>query len=125
VTNPEMRRALAERAALIEQRAEALVERAITAREPWLDRLGPPPNDPASRLQWERAATTVAAYRDRHGITDPADPFGQPTGGGQWTRRADRQRAQTALLHARRLAAQPEHPMQHRQQAQPERSLDL
>lgn len=125
VTDPEMQRALAERSALIEQRAEALVERAIAAGEPWLDRLGPPPNDPASRLQWERAATTVAAYRDRHGITDPADPFGQPTGGGQWTRRADRQRAQTAVLHARRLTAQPEPPVQHRQQAQPERSLDL
>lgn len=36
----------------------------------------------------ERATTTVAAYRDRHGITDPVDPFGQPTGGGQWTRHA-------------------------------------
>jgi hypothetical protein len=125
VTDPEMRRALAERAALIEQRAEALVERAIAIGEPWLERLGPPSPDPASRLQWERAAATVAAYRDRHGITDPADPFGEPQGGGQWNRRADRRRAQTAVLLARRLAAQPEPPAQYRQQAQPERSLDL
>jgi hypothetical protein len=126
VTDPEMRQALAERAALIEQHAEALVEQAIAAEAPWLERLGPPPPDPASRLQWERAAATVAAYRDRHGITDPADPFGEPKGGGQWTRRTDRQRAQTAVLHARRLtAARFRPPGRHGQQAQPERSLDM
>ncbi|MGH9251906.1 MAG: hypothetical protein ACRD0W_20675 [Acidimicrobiales bacterium] len=63
------------------------------------------PDEPALRLRWERAAATVAAYRDRHGVTDPANPFGEPSGGGQWTRRADRRRAQDAADEARRLAA--------------------
>jgi conjugative relaxase-like TrwC/TraI family protein len=103
-TDPEMRQALDERAALIEQRAEAVVTRAIEAGEPWIGKLGPPPNEPARRLRWERSAVTVAAYRDRHAVTDPTNPFGEPTGGGQWTRRADRRRAQAAADEARRLA---------------------
>jgi conjugative relaxase-like TrwC/TraI family protein len=105
VADPEMRQALAERAALIEQRAEALIARALEAGEPWLTRLGLPPDDPARRLRWEQATATVAAYRDRHGVTDPRDPFGEARGGGQWTRRADRQRAEAAAVQARRLAA--------------------
>jgi hypothetical protein len=103
VTDPETRKALAERAALIEQRAEALVARAIAAGEPWIGKIGPPPDNPARRLQWERATATVTAYRDRHGVTDPTNPFGEPTGGGQWTRRADRRRAQAAADQARGL----------------------
>jgi conjugative relaxase-like TrwC/TraI family protein len=103
VTDPEMRQALAERAALIEQRAEVIVTRAIADSEPWIARLGPPPGDPVRRLRWERAAATVAAYRDRHGVTDPTNPFGEPKGGGQWTRRADRRRAQAAAEEARRI----------------------
>jgi hypothetical protein len=104
VTDPEMRQALAERAALIEQRAETLVALALEAGEPWIAKLGPPPADPVRRLRWERAAATVAAYRDRHGVTDPANPLGEPKGSGQWTRRADRRRAQAAADEARRIA---------------------
>jgi hypothetical protein len=103
ISDPELRQALAERAALIEQRADALVSRAITAREPWIARLGPTPADPARRLLWERAASTVAAYRDRHGVTDPTNPIGQAHGGGQPTRRADRRRA-IAAIAARRAS---------------------
>jgi hypothetical protein len=113
VADPEMRQALAERAALIEQRAEALVARALETGEHWLARLGPPPDDPARRMQWQQATATVAAYRDRHGVTDPRDPIGDAHGSGQWTRRADRQRAQGAAAQARRLAtpfAQQPHP---------------
>jgi hypothetical protein len=40
--------------------------------------------------EWEYAAATVVSYRDRHGVTDPANPFGE--------------RAQAAADHARRLA---------------------
>jgi conjugative relaxase-like TrwC/TraI family protein len=104
VPDPETRQALAERAALIEQRAETIVTRAIADNEPWIAKLGPPPGDPVRRLRWERAAATVAAYRDRHGVTDPTEPFGEPKGGGQWTRRAERRRAQAAAEEARRIA---------------------
>jgi len=106
VSDPDMGQALAERAALIEQRADALVARALATSEPWLTKLGPPPERPGQRIQWERAAATVAAYRDRHGVTDPHRPFGEPSGGGQWTRRADRRRAQAAADEASRISAQ-------------------
>jgi hypothetical protein len=124
-SDPEMRQALAERAALIEQRAEALVAHAVEAGEPWIRKLGSPPDDPARRLQWERHATTVAAYRDRHGVTDPVHPFGEPTGGGQWTRRADRRRAQDAADHARRLARaqQADHSQPRTSEASPPQQL--
>src|SRR5918995_678341 len=89
VGDPEVRQALNERAALIEQRADALVASALAQGEPWIKRLGDPPQSTEVRLQWERAAATVAAYRDRHGVTDTANPFGEPRGGGQWTRRTD------------------------------------
>lgn len=110
VSDPDVRQALHERAVLIEQRAEAIVFQALADGEPWLDRLGQPPADPAARIRWELAAATVAAYRERHGVTDPRDPIGRAEGGGQWTRRADRRRAQRALDEARTLAtptAQP------------------
>jgi hypothetical protein len=107
ITDPDMQQALAERAALIEQRADALVCRAVATREPWIARLGPPPTDPARRLLWERAASTVAAYRDRHGVTDPANPVGEAHRGGQWTRRADRRRAIAAIADARRVGQTP------------------
>jgi conjugative relaxase-like TrwC/TraI family protein len=100
ISDPEMRKALDERATLIEQRAETLVAQAIESGESWIAKLGPRPDIPALRLRWERAAATVAAYRDRHGVTDPARPFGESTGGGQWTRRADRRRAQAAANQA-------------------------
>jgi hypothetical protein len=38
-------------------------------------------------------------------VTDPANPFGEPSGGGHWTRRADRRRAHDAADEARRLTA--------------------
>jgi hypothetical protein len=105
VSDPDIDQALAERAALIEQRAETLVARALANSEPWLTKLGPPPERPGQRIQWERAVATVAAYRDRHGVTDPHRPFGEPSGEGQWTRRADRRRAQAAADEARRISA--------------------
>ncbi|MGH9194044.1 MAG: ATP-dependent DNA helicase, partial [Acidimicrobiales bacterium] len=42
VTDPDLQQALTERAALIEQRADALVSRAIASHAPWIARLGPP-----------------------------------------------------------------------------------
>ncbi|HVW40231.1 MAG TPA: MobF family relaxase [Amycolatopsis sp.] len=71
----EMHRALAELQELIEQRAATLASQAIAQQQPWIRRLGPPPADPARRAAWERQTRTIAAYRDRHGITG-ADPLG-------------------------------------------------
>lgn len=63
----ESRAALDERAALIEHRADALLDQARTNRDAWLRELGTPPND-GYRIAWWRHARVVVAYNDRYGV---------------------------------------------------------
>ncbi|MFC7789389.1 hypothetical protein ACU045_10460 [Microbacterium sp. MAHUQ-60] len=71
----EFRQALTERRDLIETRADALLDTALTQRESWTKALGAPPRDAKTAATWRRHARTVAAYRDRYRITDPT-PLG-------------------------------------------------
>lgn len=73
----DMRRALDERAHLIEQRASVLVEAALASRENWIATLGRIPVDPARAGSWRRQARIVAAYRDRYGVFED-DVLGAP-----------------------------------------------
>ncbi|WP_157009182.1 MobF family relaxase [Agromyces laixinhei] len=95
------RRALRERADLIEARATALAEQAIASGESWMRALGAQPIGSVGE-GWRRHAATVAAYRDRYGIVG-----GRPLGLGQATsdaQKADATRARAALAAARRIA---------------------
>lgn len=100
VSDPTFRRALAERRELIEQRAAALADLAVSEKQPWTTALGPRPRDRAAATTWTRQAQIIAAYRDRYGITgdDLLGPAATP--GAQ---QLDRARAQAALDRARRL----------------------
>lgn len=91
---PDMQRALTERRHLIETRAKAVLDTALHTHEPWVTALGPLPAGERERQQWRRRAVVVAAYRDRHQITDSAPLGAQPEGTAQ---RIDRARAETAL----------------------------
>lgn len=73
----EMRRALDERAHLIEERASVLVETARAARSRWIASLGRIPVDPARAGAWRHQARIVAAYRDRYGVFED-DALGAP-----------------------------------------------
>lgn len=73
----EMRRALDERAQLIEARAVALVEAALASKASWIASLGCVPVDPGRMGAWRRQARIVAAYRDRYGVFDD-DALGAP-----------------------------------------------
>ncbi|WP_207782606.1 MobF family relaxase [Phytoactinopolyspora limicola] len=96
------REALAERHRLVERRANTLAGAAIEERADWVRRLGNDPHEPRRRAAWRRAVVTVAAYRDRHGITD-AHPLGSVTVPSErW--RTDTAYARAALERARRLA---------------------
>ena len=64
-----------------------------------LEQLGEPPVD---RAHWLRNVTTIAAYRDRHGITSPEPLGGQPASDNQ---RVDRARAEAALRRLRGVAS--------------------
>lgn len=73
----DMRRALDERAHLIEERASVLVDAALTSRENWIASLGRIPVDAARAGAWRRQASIVAAYRDRYGVFED-DALGAP-----------------------------------------------
>jgi len=70
VTDPDMACALDDRQVLIEQRARETATTAVENRQPWAARFGSPPSDPVRRELWLRRLDTVAAYRERWGITD-------------------------------------------------------
>ncbi|MDI6024065.1 MobF family relaxase [Leucobacter sp. UT-8R-CII-1-4] len=65
----EMQKGLTERRELIQQRAEAVLDQAIAGRQDWVLALGDTPADARAAAAWKRQARTVAAYRDRYGIT--------------------------------------------------------
>ncbi|MPV89301.1 relaxase domain-containing protein, partial [Georgenia ruanii] len=91
---PEMRQALDERRDLIEQRARALAEEALSTRTPWIRALGPKPTDRAASVRWAEGTITVAAYRDRYGVATAQPLGGQPATDAQ---RLDRARATWTL----------------------------
>ena len=66
--------ALGEREILIRDRAAAVLDQAISDREPWTAQLGPRPTEPARRETWTRAAITVAAFHDRYPNGSPDAP---------------------------------------------------
>lgn len=96
------RHALTERADLITARARVLAETAIADRKPWTTALGQIPVQPAGREAWLRLAVTVAAYRDRHDVTD-VQPLGPETP-QDWPRTRDRDLARRAIARAAQLA---------------------
>jgi hypothetical protein len=102
VIDAEMRAALDEREELIEARADAVLEAALTENAPWTKTLGAPPTDRRRAAAWRKAARVVAAYRDRYRITDDA-PLGTPPESA--AQKIDAARARSALDKVRQLGA--------------------
>ncbi|WP_223397214.1 MobF family relaxase [Nocardioides rotundus] len=103
----DMRQALEERREMIEKRADAVLNRAVTDAEPWTAALGVPPRDPRKARAWRCHARTVVAYRDRYAISDDAVLGAIPQTTAQ---KIDRARAEAAL---RQLAPEAEAPKPH------------
>lgn len=97
--DPDARRALDERRDLIEARADALLDRALTAKEPWVVVLGTPERQ--AMAAWRRQARLVAAYRDRYGVASES-ALGRETVTD--LQRVDAARARRALGLARQLS---------------------
>jgi conjugative relaxase-like TrwC/TraI family protein len=70
VTDPDIRQALDDRRALIEQRTDDLAATAVERSHPWAAQLGTMPDEPAARARWIRAVGTIAAFRDLWNIRD-------------------------------------------------------
>jgi conjugative relaxase-like TrwC/TraI family protein len=76
VIDPDMARALNERDDAMSRRARELAEKAIARRDPWVCQLGGLPTDQRHRAAWLDAVATVAAYRERWGVTNRQRPHG-------------------------------------------------
>ncbi|MCC5782026.1 conjugal transfer protein [Kocuria sp. CCUG 69068] len=106
----DMRQALDERREMIEARADAVLDTARETGEAWVQHLGEPPRDQRQAAAWRRYGRTVAAYRDRYGVTD-ARPLGPPP---QSTAQSiDAARARTAFDRARGFIIQASDVPQH------------
>jgi conjugative relaxase-like TrwC/TraI family protein len=98
----EMRQALTERRDLIEDRADSLLDTALTEEHEWITKLGIQPKQARAAQAWLNAARTIAAYRDRYGVTGPA-PLGAPAEAE--AQKVDAVRARVSLERARRLSS--------------------
>lgn len=99
----EMRKALTERRELIQQRAEAVLDQAITERQEWVLAFGDSPAETRAVAAWKRQARTVAAYRDRYGITTKTPLGPAPDSDAQ---KIDAARAKAALARLQDLRSE-------------------
>ena len=104
VSDPEMARALDERADAMRRRARELAAHAIGQGQVWVSALGVPPRDHAKREEWFDAVSVVAVYRDRWNIEN--DPW--PLGAGRAAKTPEalghHKRAEVAVEQAPRLS---------------------
>ncbi len=65
----------------MDERAGRLGEHAAETSPPWaVQALGPVPEDPVDRLDWQQRASKIATYRELYGIGDERDVIGkEPT----------------------------------------------
>ena len=82
VADPERRRFLAQLAAAMDARKERIGEHLAEHPPAWAARtLGPVPDDPLDRLEWQHRAAAVGAYRELYSYDHPTEPIGpEPTG---------------------------------------------
>jgi hypothetical protein len=82
ITDPERHEYVRRLAEAMDERTERIGEHAVHAQPEWaLRALGPVPDEPGERLDWQQRASAIGAYRELYGAGDQADPLGpEPTG---------------------------------------------
>jgi hypothetical protein len=77
IADPERRGYVTELAALMDARQDRIGEHAAETSPPWaIAALGPVPADPLDRLDWQKRAAAIGAWRELSGYHHPADPIG-------------------------------------------------
>ena len=77
IADPARRTYLTQIAALMDARKDRIGEHAAEHALPWaVTALGPVPEDPLGRLDWQRRAAAIGAWRELSGYHHPADPIG-------------------------------------------------
>ena len=95
--DPDMDRYWQELAEAMTDRQRRLGEHAAEHRPPWTQPLGPVPDHPVDRADWEHKASLVAAYREMWDHTHPYDPIGPKPGQHSPEARASWQAAAEAI----------------------------
>ncbi|MGN6036664.1 MobF family relaxase [Brevibacterium casei] len=99
----DLRTALKDRQALIEDAAQRLAQEALEAGAAWTKPFGQPPTQPKARAQWQEGLATIALYRDRHDITSTS-PLGKTNAVRGAEQAAEHRTAQAVLIRTRRLS---------------------
>ena len=95
--DPDTDRYAAELAAAMDDRQRRLGEHATEHQPAWAHALGPVPEHPLDRAEWEYRAGRVGAYREMWGHTHPTEPIGPRPGQHSPEARASWQAAAEAL----------------------------
>jgi AAA domain len=75
--DPERQAYVAEIAALMDARTDRIGEHTASHPPPWATAaLGPVPAHPPDRLEWQKRAAAIGAWRELSGYSDLADPIG-------------------------------------------------
>jgi conjugative relaxase-like TrwC/TraI family protein len=77
ISDPDRRRFVTELAAAMDARKERIGEHAADQAPPWaVNGLGQLPEHPLDRLDWQRRASSIGAYRELYGYDHPTEPIG-------------------------------------------------
>ena len=76
IADPERCSYVTEIAALMDARKDRIGEHAAEHGLPWAVALGPVPAHPLDRLDWQKKAASIGAFRELSGYDHPADPIG-------------------------------------------------
>ena len=77
IADPERRAYVTQIAALMDARKDRIGEYAAEHAPPWaVTALGQVPEDPLDRLDWQRRAAAIGAWRELSGYQHPAEPIG-------------------------------------------------
>jgi hypothetical protein len=112
VPDPGQQRFLRELAAAMDGRKERIGEFAAETSPAWaLNSLGPVPDDPLDRLEWQQRAAHIGAYRELYGWDHDTDPIGMEPAGDTPDKRAAWHTAWAAVTRTDRVtvADHPDH----------------
>jgi hypothetical protein len=77
LADPDRQASITEIAALMDARKDRIGEHAASHPQPWaINTLGPVPAHPAGRLEWQKRAAAIGAWRELSGYDHPTDPIG-------------------------------------------------
>jgi hypothetical protein len=80
VDSPVLQQFLGELAAAMDERQARIGEHAAEHPEHWTEHLGPVPDEPVARLEWQERAGQVGAYRELFAFNHPTEAIGAEPG---------------------------------------------